>query len=124
MAPASKQDVQNIIDTMRNRIMERVALRQDVQYLTDYVKNLQTISQQNQQLLRQGEYQHLQMARRAVALEARMTALEGEIRSMRITMSKLAEQQNLPQRLVTPVQPVGQPPAAPLPNQYLYSPAE
>lgn len=121
MTPVSRQDVQSMINTLQNRILERTALRQDVQALTEVVKNLLNLNQQNHQLFRQSEYQRLQMVRRAVALEARMGQLEAELRAMRGTMQRMSEQQPLPQRLSVPAQPPAQQPAQ---AQYLYRPAQ
>jgi hypothetical protein len=126
MGPISKQDVQSMLNTAQNRILERVALRQDVQALTDVVKNLLNLNQQNQQLFRQSEYQRLQLVRRAVALEARMGQLEAELRAMRTTvsatMTRMTDQQSVPQRMNMPATPESQ--QSSMPAQYLYRPAE
>lgn len=142
----TKQDVQNIVDNARNRIMDRVVTRQDVQGLTDNVrllvnqrqqmsaqvvtrqdlqnvndslKNMLSIIQQNQQLLRQAEYQRLQLIRRVVALETRISQLEQELRSHKSTISRFAETR--PQQVV-PVQPQPQANAEGYQGQYVYRP--
>lgn len=97
----SKQDVQNIINVCQNRILERVATKQDLQMVSDTVKSLLNINQQNQQLIRQAEYQRSQMLRRAIALETRIIQLEQDIRSQRDMLSKMSSvQAQQPQPIV------------------------
>lgn len=91
MVPLTKQDMQNVIDNARNRWLERVATRQDMQVLQDTIRVLTATLQQSQQLLRQGDYQRVQLVRRAVAMESRMVQLEHELQSMRRAMTQLAQ---------------------------------
>lgn len=91
MTPITKQDLQNVVDTARNRIMERAASRQDVLSLQDTIKMLTTLQQQSQQLQRQAEYQRVQLVRRAVALETRMVQMEREVQNMRRAVNQLAQ---------------------------------
>lgn len=100
MGPANRQDVQNIVEVARNRIMERAVTKQDLSVLSDAIRNLTNLHMQSQQLLKQSEYQRLQLTRRAVALEARIASFENEIRSMQSAMYKMAEQR--PQQIVMP----------------------
>jgi hypothetical protein len=118
MGPATKQDVQSIVDTSKNRVLERVALRQDVQWLMDQTRVLLNLLQQNQQYLKQAEYQRLQQTRRVIALETRIAQLEQEVRGHRQTLNRVAESR--PQQIVMPSQPVNQAPQnnAPAPDQY------
>lgn len=102
MNPVNRQDVQNIVEIARNRIMERMVTKQDILALTDTVKNLSALQLQSQQLLRQGEYQRSQLSRRVVALEARTIALENEIRSLNSSLSRMVGQR--PQQIIMPVQ--------------------
>jgi hypothetical protein len=94
MNPVSRQDVQNIIDISRNRIMERMVTRQDFLTLCDTVKNLVSLHQQSQQLLKQGDYQRSQLSRRLVALEARTISLESEVRALSVHTSRLVDQRS------------------------------
>lgn len=94
MNPASRQDVQNIVDISRNRIMERMVTKQDLMMISDMVKNLLALHQQSQQMLKQGEYQRSQLSRRVVALEARTISLENEIRALSIHTSRLVDQRS------------------------------
>ena len=122
MGPISRQDVQNIVETSRNRIFERVAMKQDLLTLTELVKNLLTLEQQNQQLLRQAEYQRSQMTRRVIAAEARLGALEQEIKPLRSVLTRMVEQQHAqqPQRVILQPQPTPRQGSVAPEQQYLY----
>ena len=120
MGPISRQDVQNIVEASRNRIFERAAMKQDLQPLNEMVKNLVTLVQQNQQLLRQAEYQRSQMTRRAVALESRLSALEQEIRPLRSVMTRMVEGQHNHQPQIAVPQPSARAASVPPEQQYLY----
>lgn len=100
MGPANRQDVQNIVDIARNRILERAATKQDLTTLNEAIRSLTNMQQQSQLMLKQGEYQRLQFARRAVALEARLALMENELRSVQQALNKLAGQK--PERIVVP----------------------
>ncbi|HTE57432.1 MAG TPA: hypothetical protein VK694_01720 [Verrucomicrobiae bacterium] len=93
MVSLTKQDLQNALDVARNRLLERVATRQDVNSLRETIKVLTVTLQQSQQLLRQEEYQRVQLVRRAVAMESRMVGLENELRQVRTSMVQLAHAQ-------------------------------
>jgi hypothetical protein len=127
MGPATKQDVQTIVDTSKNRVLERVALRQDVQWLMDQTRTLLNLIQQNQQMLKQAEYQRLQNTRRIIALETRVAQLEQEVRGYRQTLNRVADTR--PQQVMVPVQQASPAPqndgAGPeqYPGQYVYRPA-
>jgi hypothetical protein len=93
MVSLTKQDLQNALDVARNRLLERVATRQDVSALRETIRVLTVTLQQSQQLLRQEEYQRVQLVRRAVAMESRMVQLENELRTVRVSMVQLANAQ-------------------------------
>lgn len=90
----TRQDVQTIVDAAKNRVLERIATKQDVQILTDCVKTLLNVQQQNQQLLRQAEGQRIQLINRAAALEARLAQLERELQTCK-TMIRQPQQQRI-----------------------------
>lgn len=121
MAPVTRQDVQNIVEISRNRLLERVATRQDITVLTDTIRNLNNLHMQSQQLLKSSEYQRLQLTRRAVALEARLGQLENDLRTINSNMIKMMEQKAQPQPIVMPATaaPAEQQPA---PASYAYRP--
>ena len=103
MNPISRQDVQNIVDISRNRIMERMVTKQDVAMVSEALKNLLTLSQQNQQLLRQYEQQRMLLARRVATLEGRLANFENEMRATTNTILKTAGQR--PQIVMPAPQP-------------------
>jgi hypothetical protein len=94
MNPVSRQDVQNIVEIARNRMMERMVTKQDLIAISDMTKTLLALHQQTQQLIRQGDYQRSQLSRRVVALEARTISLENEIRALSVLTSRLVDQQS------------------------------
>lgn len=123
MVPVTRQDVQNIVDISRNRVLERVATKQDITVLADTVRTLNNLHLQSQQLLKQSEYQRSQLTRRAVALEARLGQLENDLRSINATMLRLIEQKQQ-QQIVMPAPaaaPAEQQPT-PLAQPYAYRP--
>lgn len=120
-----RQDFQVVADNVkmlvaqRQQAQQQAVTRQDIQLLGDYVKNLVNITQQNQQLLRQAEYQRLQLIRRVVALETRIAQLEQELRTQRSMISRVADAR--PQQLV--VQPQAAAAGEDFQGQYVYRPA-
>lgn len=101
MNPISRQDVQNIVDMSRNRIMERMVTKQDVAMVSEALKNIMAVNQQNQQLLRQSEQQRTQLAKRVATLEGRIASFENEMRVVSTTMLKTAGQR---QQIIMPAQ--------------------
>ena len=125
MNPVSRQEVQNIVDIARNRIMERMVTRQDIIALNDYVKNLLALHQQSQQLLKQSEYQRSQLTRRVVALETHLATLENEIRVLSSAVVRAVEQRAAqpvaaPTQIAQPTQPQPQSQPQAQPTQYAY----
>lgn len=102
MNPATKQDVQSIVDNSRARILERTVTKQDINGLSDLVRQIATLQQQNQQLLKQGEQQRLQLLQRLQQLEARLISTEQSMRSLASAVSKTTGQP--PQQIILPVQ--------------------
>lgn len=118
MTNLSKQDVQNVVDSAKNQLLQRVVTRQDFQYINDSLKVMINALQQNQQLLRQSEYQRVQMFRRTVAVEARLAQLEQEMKTVRTALERLSERQ--PDRVIMPV---AEATASQSPeSRYLYNP--
>lgn len=120
MQPVNRQDVINIVETARNRIMERMVTKQDLTVLSDTIKNLTLLHQQSQQLLKQSEYQRSQLTRRVVALETRLASFENEVRVFAGEVVRAVEHKS--QQVVVPAQP--QPDQQPQPGvQYAYRPS-
>ena len=99
----TRQDVQNIVDVARNRIEQRTVAKQDIINLTDSLRQLIGLHQQSQQMIKQSEYQRLQLTRRSTALEARMSSLENEIRALTAATNRMAGQKQQPIIVPTPV---------------------
>lgn len=99
MVPITRQDLQSVIDNARSRLQERMVTQQDLRVLQDAVRVLTSNLQQSQQLLRQDEYQRVQLVRKTVAVETRMGQLEHELQNMRRAIMQLA--QNQPAERVT-----------------------
>jgi hypothetical protein len=106
MNPASRQDVQNIVDVARNRIEQRTVAKQDLINLTDSLRQLIGLHQQSQQMIKQSEYQRLQLTRRAAAVEARMSSLENEIRTLTAVITRMVGQKQQP--IIVPAPPTQQ----------------
>lgn len=119
MGPVNRQEVQNIVEIARNRIMERAITKQDLAILMESIRNLTSMNQQSQQILKQGEYQRSQLTRRAVALEARLATVENELKTVQYLLGKVAEQK--PQQIIMPVR-TEQPSPEPAPD-YAYRPS-
>lgn len=121
MGPVNRQEVQIMLDNSRNQLLQRTAAKQDVQAINDTLKTLLNVHQQNQQFLRQAEYQRSQLTRRVIALETRLAQLEQELRTHRDLLSRIASQQTQqPQVVVTQPPPQSQDAYA---GQYVYRPA-
>ncbi len=118
MTTLSRQDIQSLLDNTRNQILQRGVNRQDYQILLDQVRALTNLVQQNQQIIRQSEYQRVQMMRHMGALESRLVQMDQEMRLLRASHDKLVERQ--PERVMMPTQTE----SAQSPEQrYLYRPA-
>lgn len=118
MTNLSKQDVQSVVDNAKNQMLQRVVTKQDIQAQNDLLKMMFVNLQQCQQIIRQSEYQRVQMTRNISALEGRILQMDQETRQMRATLDRLIEHQ--PERILMPAQPE----VAKTPEQrYLYNPS-
>lgn len=117
MAGLTKQDIQNIVENAKNRVLDRVASRQEVQSQTDLMKLMFTNLQQSLQISRQSEFQRAQMARQIASLEARLVQMDQEMRLIKVAAQKIVD--NQPERIIMPVEAEsGQSPE----RRYLYNP--
>lgn len=115
MISLSKQDVQSVIDSAKNRILERVATRQDIQVACDATRDrvlnyIHDVQQQQYQLTRQTSVQVNQMMRRMAALENRLMTLETdlhtELRNITMMLQRIAdtnEEQRVPRNVAMKV---------------------
>ncbi len=101
MQGLTRQELQIAIDNARNTILQKVATKQDIEVSRDRVVGYaHDLHQQNQQLLRQANYQNEQLVRKVSILEARLTGLEHEIRTTNQLLTKLVDH---PQPIIMPV---------------------
>ena len=94
MNAITRQDVQNITDNLRNRIIERMITKQDVLGLHDAIRQSTTLVQQNQMSLRNGEQYLAQILKRVELLESRINETAMDIKKLQYEVEniKLAEQ--------------------------------
>lgn len=118
----TKQDIQNLLAIERNRILERTITKQDLNALTEAIRNIIVLHQQSQQMLKQSEYQRLQLTRRAVAVEARLAGVENELHATQTLVARMLDRlaaQRLQPQVVQPAQTErGQTPT----TEYVYRP--
>src|SRR5687767_10354649 len=96
MNTMSRQDFVTVTDAAKNKIIERLVTKYDVQAAADSARDrilssLQALHLENQALMRQSNAQRDQSWRKIAALEAQVVALHQEIRSMHQTMARLIE---------------------------------
>lgn len=97
MVSLTRQDVQSVVDNARTRMLDQVASRQDIQLVRDNLRSITTMIQQTQQMLRQEEFQRVQLVRRSVLMEARMSQLEHELQGIKRSLETItASQQAMP----------------------------
>jgi hypothetical protein len=114
--PVTRQEVQSIADTLQNRLCQKVATHQDFMNMYETLRTMMSLLQQNQQLLRQAEFQRLQSSRRVVAVETRLAQMEQELRAHRSMLEDVQSQRS--KHVLVPA-PTGQPDR----TQYMYRPA-
>lgn len=98
MTSLSRQDVQTVVDMARNRILEKVLSRQEMQNLFDLnrdrlMTNLQNLHSQDQRLLAQQSWQVNQNTNRVMQVEARMLAIEQQLKSLQQLLVKFMQEQ-------------------------------
>lgn len=96
MNTISRQDFVNVTEGAKNKIIERLVTKYDVQAAADSARDkilsaVQTLHVDNQTALRQSNAQRDQTWRKITALESQVVALRHEIQAMHITLSKISE---------------------------------
>ena len=96
--PLTRQDLSAISDGVKNKILDRLISRRDVQMAADSARDriLNTVNAyhvESQTLLRQSNSQNDQAWRRIAALEAQIIAARQDIRTLTQTVSRLYETQ-------------------------------
>lgn len=96
MSTMTRQDLQNVTEMAKNKIIERLVTKYDVQAACDSARdrilnNLQSMHLENQGMIRQINAQKDQSWRKIAALESQITGLQQEIRLMRLGLNRLLE---------------------------------
>ncbi|CAN5635973.1 hypothetical protein BH23PAT1_BH23PAT1_3400 [soil metagenome] len=92
----SKQDMQSIVETAKNRVIERMLTRQEMQILSDtsrdrIMNHMQYVIQTHQQqTFTRDNDRSVQTQRYISSLESRIGSLESEIKSMRRLLTQVA----------------------------------
>lgn len=86
MRTMSKQDFVAVTETAKNKIIERLVTKYDVQAAADSARDrilaaIQTLHAENQTMMRSNNAQSDQLSRRINALEAQIASLQQEIRA-------------------------------------------
>ncbi len=99
MTAISRQDMQNMLDTFRNRLIDQVSTKQDVQRMTDATRDriisyMHDYLQQNQQqFIRQLDIRTKMYKDKLTSMESRIFALEQELKVSRQLMEQMALRQ-------------------------------
>ncbi len=96
MNTLTKQDFVNVTEGAKNKIIERLVTKYDVQAAADSARDrvlagVQSLHLENQTMMRQSNAQRDQLWRKATAVEAQVIALRHEIQAMHITLNRLNE---------------------------------
>jgi hypothetical protein len=94
LAAMTRQDLMSVTQDARNKIIERLVTKYDVQTAADSARDriLSTINAlhlENQAQIRQSNAQKDQIWRKILALESQMIVLQQEIKSMNQTLARL-----------------------------------
>lgn len=105
MQVITKQNLQTAVDSAKNAILQRTISRQDLEISRDkMIGYAHDLHQQNQQALRQANYQNAQLLRKVATLEARLMAMEHDIKVTNQLLSKLVDH---PQPIIMPASAEG-----------------
>lgn len=94
----TRQDLLNVTEYAKNKIIERLVTKYDVQAACDHardriINNLQDLHQENQSLMRHSNTQHDQVSRKVSSIESQINALQQEMKVVSQLMTRLYEQQ-------------------------------
>ena len=95
----SRQDFMSVTVDARNKIIERLVTKYDVQVAADTARDrilndLNAMNLENQALMRQANAHSDQLWRKTAALEAQMAGLQQEVLKLTATINKLYELQS------------------------------
>jgi len=95
----SRQDLQGVVDYAKNRIIERLVTKYDVQNAANsavnrVMDNINDLRRDNQPVIRQTLALTEQTAQRTQILDARLSSIEQELKEMNSLLSRVVGQQN------------------------------
>ena len=99
MAALSRQDVQNMLDTFRSRLVDQLGSRQDMQKMSDTSRDRiisymhDFLLQNQQQFVRQLDIRTKLYKDRLSAMESRILSLEQELKASRQLMEQMSHRQ-------------------------------
>lgn len=96
MNTMTRQDLQTVTEVAKNKIIERLVTKYDVQAACDNARDrilgsMQAFQLENQALIRQSNASRDQEWRKLVALEGQVMSLQQEIRVLHQMLSKVSE---------------------------------
>ena len=96
LATMTRQDLLSVTQDARNKIIERLVTKYDVQAAADSARdrilnNLNAMHLENQALLRQSNAQKDQIWRKVAALETQIISMQIEMKNLTQAMTRLAE---------------------------------
>ena len=96
MNTISRQDFVNVTEGAKNKIIEKLVTKYDVQAAADNARDrvlasVQTLHLDNQTAIRQANAQRDQTWRKMIALETQVVALRHEIQAMHITLNRMVD---------------------------------
>lgn len=111
MAEISKQDLQNIIENAKNRIIDRTLTRQDMLTISDTTRDRiigsigDMVQSCHQQMYSRENILHNQTQRYISGLESRMMTMEAEIKSMKRLMIQMLDKLDAHRKTTVTLQP-------------------
>lgn len=95
MSTMTQQDMAIIAENARNKILERLVTKYDVQVACDGMRDrilavMQGLHMENQALMRQSNANQDQIWRRTTSLEEQIESLRGEIESLNNALKQIA----------------------------------
>lgn len=101
MTTMTRQDLLSVTEGAKNKIIERLVTKYDVQAACDNARDrilasLQNLRAENQSLIRQSNAQRDQAWRKTTALEGQIINLQQEIRVLQQMVTRIYESQSQP----------------------------
>lgn len=99
MIAMTRQDLMTVTTDVRNKIIERLVTKYDVQVAADAARdrilnNMNAMHLENQALMRQANAQRDHLWRKTSTLESQMFSLQQEMRALTQAVNKLIELQS------------------------------